>query len=53
MEKAFLEIKKFELEDIITTSSTNGGLIDGGEGNAGSEEGSGGEGGWTSYSLLR
>lgn len=53
MEKAFLEIKKFELEDIITTSSTDEGLTDGGAGNAGNEQGSGGEGGWTSYSLLK
>ena len=34
--KAFLEIKKIELEDIITTSTTaSDGLTNGGAGNAG------------------
>lgn len=49
--KAFLEIKKIELEDIITTSDD--GLTNGGSGNAGS--GSGSSSGWgdpQSVSLL-
>ena len=42
--KAFLEIKKIELEDIITASNDDGGLTNGGSGNAGS--GSGSSSGW-------
>ena len=45
--KAFLEIKKIELEDIITTSNdviVDEGLTSGGAGNAGS--GTGNSSGW-------
>ncbi len=42
--KAFLEITKMELEDVITTSNDDGGLTNGGAGNAGS--GSGSSSGW-------
>lgn len=38
--KAFLEIKKIELEDIITTSVSNG-LTNGGAGNAGDDNNTG------------
>lgn len=41
--KAFLEIKKIELEDIITASNDDG-LTNGGSGNAGS--GAGSSSGW-------
>ncbi len=44
--KAFLEIAKIDLEDIITTSNnnTNQGLTNGGAGNAGA--GTGNSGSW-------
>lgn len=45
--RAFLEITKIDLEDIITTSTVtpeNEGLTNGGAGNAGS--GTGNSGGW-------
>lgn len=47
--KAFLEITKIDLEDIITTSN-DGGLTNGGAGNAGS--GSGNSGGWAETTSL-
>lgn len=42
--KAFFEIKRMELEDVITTSNDDEGLTNGGSGNAGS--GSGSSSGW-------
>lgn len=46
MEKAFFEIVKFEVNDIITAST---GFVDGGEGGTGGSSGSGSSSGSTGF----